>query len=117
MGSARVVKAELERFRRHVEQQARRDNSRAAPASGRRLLQGVSGGRGLGRLGPEFLKRRSTLPSRTGPTSPQNVGGGRTTTHAAGAVGRVRLTPLRGGRRLARPRRARIASTVRWLAS
>lgn len=84
MGGVRVVKVDLAQLRRLVEQQP----DATIPELHQRLggterCSESAVGMALQRLGLSFKKRRSTPPSRTGPTSRTNAERGRTSSRHA----------------------------------
>ena len=78
MGGRRVVKVDLERLRKLVEQQPDATIAELHERLGRDRCSESAVSMALLRLGLSFKKRRSTPPSRTAPTSRRNAGSGKT---------------------------------------
>jgi transposase len=79
MGGARVVKVDLERLRELVERQPDATIPELHERLGKDRCGESAVAMALQRLGLTFKKRRSTPPSRTGPTWRKSACGGRTT--------------------------------------
>jgi transposase len=78
MGGARVVKVDLEQLRQLVEQQPDATIAELHGRLGKDRCSESAVAMALQRLDLTFKKRRFMPPSRTGPTSPNNAGSGRT---------------------------------------